>query len=85
MLFIKCSLTNTVLPIWSVFIAFQAETLEDARSIDTMSVPAHLTLQSAALINIYIEIIWTQSGLTIPSSDNDIKHMSSNIILLKAF
>lgn len=43
-------LTNTVLPILSVLITLVAETLERAEAVDTLSVPAHLALEGAALI-----------------------------------
>lgn len=48
---------DTVFPIWCVFIAIETETLERAQTIDTMSIPAHLTLQSAALINVHAVVV----------------------------
>lgn len=48
---------NTVLPVWSVFVTFMAETLEGAKSIDTLSIPTHLTLESAALIYVHAVVV----------------------------
>lgn len=50
------SLTDTVLPIWSILITLMAETLEGTESIDTLSVPAHLALEGTALIYVCMNI-----------------------------
>ena len=50
-------LTNAVLPICSVFIALVADALEGAESVDALSIPAHLALQSGALIDVCREKI----------------------------
>lgn len=42
--------TATVLPIRSVLVTLEAEALEGTLSVDTMSVPAHLALENAALV-----------------------------------
>lgn len=47
---INNSLTDTVFPIWSILITLMAETLEGTKSIDTLSIPAHLALEGTALI-----------------------------------
>lgn len=48
---------NTVFPIWCVFIAIQTETLEGAQTIDTVSIPANLTLEGTALINVHAVVV----------------------------
>lgn len=42
--------TGTVLPIRRVLITLVAETLEGTESVDTLTVPAHLALDGAALV-----------------------------------
>lgn len=45
-------LTDAVLPVRSVLVTIVAEALEGAQSVDTLSVPAHLALEGAALIDV---------------------------------
>lgn len=53
---LRCSfifrLTDAVLPVGSVLVTLVAEALEGAQPVDTLSVPAHLALESAALIDV---------------------------------
>lgn len=48
---------NTVFPILSILITLMAETLERTESIDTLSVPAHLALEGAALIYVHAVVV----------------------------
>lgn len=45
-------LTDAVLPVGGVLVALVAEALEGAQSVDALAVPAHLALQSAALVDV---------------------------------
>lgn len=45
-------LTEAVLPVQSVLVTIVAEALEGAQSVDALSVPAHLALEGAALIDV---------------------------------
>lgn len=45
-----CTPTNTVLPIRRILITLMTETLEGTKSVDALSIPAHLALVGAALI-----------------------------------
>ncbi|KAF3834799.1 hypothetical protein F7725_027357, partial [Dissostichus mawsoni] len=42
-----------ILPVRSVLVALVAETLEGPQPVDALPVPAHLTLQSAALVDVW--------------------------------
>lgn len=44
--------TNAVLPVCRVLVALVAEALEGAQSVDALTVPAHLPLEGAALVDI---------------------------------
>lgn len=46
----SCTPTNTVLPIRRILITLMTEALERTKSVDTLSVPAHLALEGTALI-----------------------------------
>lgn len=48
---------NTILPIRRILITLITETLEGTKSVDTLSVPAHLALEGAALIYIHAVIV----------------------------
>lgn len=50
--------TNAVLSICRVLVALVAEALEGAQAVDALSVPAHLPLEGAALVNVW----WGSKG-----------------------